>query len=225
MSAGRLPPEAHEAPVPLSPTQREQLLALRRDVAPPETLWAALATRIIDPAERERVALPQALQGELRALRRDPRPAHDLWPAIESRLHRRGGSRRPGPWMAAAASLAAGLVIAFGLLIERRPDSSLGPAASAGLVSARAPLRPSAEVLAATQTPGRDPELQPASYRPMSRETRALVRANLKIVDSAETQIQRALADDPDDAAYLQGLLDSARAQQRHLRSELAAAP
>lgn len=224
MSVERLPPDAHEDPVPLSPTQREQLLALRQDAAPPEALWAALASRIADPVERERVVLPQALQGELLALRRDLRPARELWPAIASRLHRRGGSRRPGPWMA-AASLAAGLVIAFGLLIERRPDADLGSAASTGTVSARAPLRPSAEVLAATLTPGRDPELQPASYRPMSRETRALVRANLKIVDSAETQIQRALADDPDDAAYLQELLASARAQQRHLRSELAAAP
>jgi hypothetical protein len=216
MSADRLPPDAHDDPVPLSPTQREQLLSLRQDAAPPEALWAALATRITDPAERERVTLPPAMQGELAALRRDQRPARDLWPAIEPRLHRRhGGSGRPRPWMAAAASLAAGLVIVFGLRVDRHPDS----------LPVKAPLRPSAEVLAATLTPGRDPELQPASYRPMSRETRALVRANLKIVDSAETQIQRALADDPDDAAYLQGLLASARAQQRHLRSELAAAP
>jgi hypothetical protein len=49
---------------------------------------------------------------------------------------------------------------------------------------------------------------------------RALVKANLKIVKSAEDQLRQALATDPNDQ-YLQNLLVSAQTQKQHLRGLL----
>lgn len=209
----------------LPPALREQLSALRHDRAPDQDLWAFIEARIADPAERGHYELPARTRQALKALATDQAPARDLWPRIGERTGqaadngagRRNRSHRR-PWLAAVASIAACLVAAFSLIVNH------GPANSAA-ASGKTLLRPSAEVLAATLDNGRDAELRQASYRPISRETRALMRANLKIVESAETQIQRALADDPDDAAYLQSLLDSAQAQQRHLRAELAVTP
>ena len=42
---------------------------------------------------------------------------------------------------------------------------------------------------------------------------------------AAEAQIEKAMAADPDDAAYLQALLDSARQHQQGLRAALAERP
>lgn len=206
----------------LPPALREQLSALRRDQAPSADLWAFIEARIADPAEREHCELPAETQQALKALAIDQAPSRDLWPAVDGRIRtRRVGALPRRRWLAAGTALAACLVAAFSMVINHGPASS----ATAGVASNKAPLRPSAEVLAATLGNGHDAELRTASYRPISRETRALMRANLKIVQSAETQIQRALADDPDDAVYLQSLLDSASAQQRHLSAELASNP
>lgn len=213
-----LPPD-EQACAELPAALRAELASLRRDRAPPRELFAAIEARIADPAERAQIELPAETRQALAALRQDQTPARDLWSGIAPRIaapHR--ASRRRAPWLAAAASLAASLLVVFGLLAGRDPAL---PASTTG----KAPLRPSADVLAATLGQGQDAELQPANYRPISRETRALMRANLKIVETAETQIQRALADDPEDAAYLQSLLASASAQQRHLSAELAVAP
>lgn len=206
----------------LPPALREALSALRRDQAPSADLWTFIEARIADPAEREHCELSAEAQQALKSLARDQAPARDLWPAIDGRIRtRRSGGSTRRPWLAAMAALAACLVVAFSMVINHGPANS----AAAGVASNEAPLRPSADVLAATLGNGHDAELRTASYRPISRETRALMRANLKIVQSAATQIQRALADDPDDAAYLQSLLDSANAQQRHLSAELASSP
>ncbi|WP_022978144.1 hypothetical protein [Nevskia ramosa] len=206
----------------LPPALREALSTLRRDQAPSADLWSFIEARIADPAEREHCELPAEMQQALKALATDQAPSRDLWPAIDGRIRvRRSGTVPHRRWLAAGTALAACLVAAFSMVINHGPASS----AAAGVASNKAPLRPSAEVLAATLGNGHDAELRTASYRPISRETRALMRANLKIVQSAETQIQRALADDPDDAAYLKSLLDSANAQQRHLSAELASNP
>lgn len=225
MNEFRDPGEAGDDAGELPPALREQLSALRRDRAPDQDLWAFIEARIADPAEREHYELPAGTGQALKALATDQAPARDLWPRIGERIGKGAGQGADSrtrshrrPWLAAVASLAACLVAAFSLIVNHGPSS-------AALANGKAPLRPSAEVLAATLDNGRDAELRQASYRPISRETRALMRANLKIVESAETQIQRALADDPDDAAYLQSLLDSAQAQQRHLRAELAVTP
>lgn len=206
-------PEPSPAPVALA--------ALRRDQAPGRDLWPGIAARLADPAERDQLTLPESLATELRTLSRDLAPAQDLWAGIAARIDRRAPRRwlRLRGW-AAAASLTASLLVVISLVAERRPPTA---------EVAKAPLRPSAEAFAATIGYTRGGEdaaaLQRASYRPMSREARALVRANLKIVNSAEAQIEKAMAADPDDAAYLQTLLDSARQQQRGLQAALAAPP
>ncbi len=206
----------------LPPALREALSALRRDQTPNADLWTFIEARIADPAEREHLELPAEMRQTLKTLAIDQAPTRDLWSGIDGRIRaRRGGNAPRRRWLAAGTALAACLVVAFSMVINHGPASS----AAAGVASSKAPLRPSAEVLAATLGNGHDAELRTASYRPISRETRALMRANLKIVQSAEMQIQRALVDDPDDAAYLQTLLDSANAQQRHLSAELASNP
>lgn len=202
-----------------------ELRAQRRDAAPAQDLWSGVAQRIAEPALRDQLTLSAALRGALPALRQDQAPARDLWPGVAARLARRSSPRRQATWRAAAASLAASLLVVVGLVVERGETAQrAGPVASN-----RAPLRPSAEAFAATIGYTRGGEdaaaLQRASYRPISRETRALVRANLKIVNTAETQIEKAIAADPDDAAYLQALLDSARQQQQGLRAALADRP
>lgn len=217
--SGHTDPQRPASPEPAAPSAA--LAALRRDQAPGRDLWPGIAARLADPAEREQLTLPEALATELRTLSRDLAPAQDLWTGIAARIDSRAPRRRLRlrGW-AAAASLAASLLVVIGLVAER---------GQATAEVAKAPLRPSAEAFAATIGYTRGGEeaaaLQRASYRPMSREARALVRANLKIVNSAEAQIEKAMAADPDDAAYLQTLLDSARQQQRGLQAALAASP
>jgi len=60
-----------------------------------------------------------------------------------------------------------------------------------------------------------DNSLLPATNR-MHPETRALVKANLKIVDSAENQLKRAIAADPE-SEYLKSLLTTTRQQKEQL--------
>ena len=55
--------------------------------------------------------------------------------------------------------------------------------------------------------------------------THPFFTGQMKIVDTAEAQIERAMSADPDDAAYLQALLDSARQRQQGLRAALADRP
>lgn len=200
---------------------REPLAALRVDATPGRDLWAGIAARIDDPSLRDHCELPAPLLAALSELPRDATPARDLWSGIAARIEVRTKRPRPAPWWAVAASLAASLLVVAGLVVDRDAGSDIA--------SAKTPLRPSAEAFAATIGHTRGSEdaaaLQRASYRPISREARALVRANLKIVDSAEAQIEQAMADDADDAAYLQTLLDSARQQQQSLRAALAERP
>lgn len=202
-----------------------ELRALRRDAAPAQDLWAGVAQRIADPALRDQLALPETLRTALPALRHDQAPARDLWAGVVARIERRPPRRRQAMGWAAAASLAASLLVVFALVVDR----DVAPANVGPVASAKAPLRPSAEVFAATLGYTRGGEeaaaLRRAGYRPISRETRALVRANLKIVNTAEAQIEKALAADPDDAAYLQALLDSARQHQQGLRAALVDHP
>ena len=206
-----------------------ELRALRRDAAPAQDLWTRIAARIEDPALRDHCDLPEPLLTELRELPREAVPARELWTGIAARIDAQNEGRqlrrRRAPWLAAAASLAASLVVVFGIVVERD--------ASPEVAATKTPLRPSAEVFAATighvRQGGLGGEeaaaLQRASYRPISREERALVRANLKIVNTAEAQIEKAMAADSDDAAYLQALLDSARQHQQGLRAALADRP
>lgn len=216
-------PEARER-IALPPALAADLKALRRDVPASPALWQAIATRIESSEERDHCALPPSLAERLAALPLESGPARDLWPAIAARtVTRAQPRRRPMPRYAGLA-LAASLVVMVALLVQIERPLGGAPTQAGGT---KAPLRPSAEAYVATiGAPRRaDPELLRASYRPISPEARALVQANLGIVDSAEAQIEQAMADDPGSAAELQALLDSAREQREQLRAALEPRP
>lgn len=207
-----------------------ELRALRRDIPPPPALWAAIAERLADPEQRDHTMLPPDLRARLAALPREHAPVTDLWPAIAARTvvppASAAAPRRPRGARLRPFAVAASVLLGVALVI--RSERPLGGSATqASPVAARAPLRPSVEAYVATIAAprNRDPELLRAAYRPISPEARALMQANLQIVDGAEAQIERAMADDPDSAADWQALLDSARQQRAQLRAALDAQP
>lgn len=142
-------------------------------------------------------------------------PQRDLWPGIDSRIRAR--RRSPMLW-SAAAGVAVVAVLAAGAVADRHRALLGGEtvAYESSAVSVEAP----AELAAATR-PQRSAMLMPVVSQPLHPETRALVRANLKIVSKAESQVQRALREDPDDA-YLHRLLATTRQQKAALRVALA---
>jgi hypothetical protein len=142
----------------------------------------------------------------LAALRLERAPSRDLWPGIDSRIRARQIRRQRAPWVA-AVGLAASLVLVL--------SASVGLNALHGKAPLSAPPQQSKVVVASG-----DAALLPVSNR-MHPETRALVKANLKIVNSAESELKRAIASDPDDA-YLKSLLASARQQKEQLHIVLA---
>lgn len=185
------------------------LAALRVDVAPPRPLWTGIEARIGMPT-------PLPLRSDdvrvapLAELRATQTPMRDLWPQIEARIRQQRWRRLRTP-LTAAASIAATLVVVLGLQVS--PD---------GARPAHAPLHASSEVIAAMQEPmPTDTALRPVSTQPLTPETRALMRANLKIVANAETQLRRAIASDPD-GEYLESLLATAKQQKQDLRTALA---
>jgi hypothetical protein len=144
----------------------------------------------------------------LAGLRTSRAPQRDLWPGIESRIR----ARRSRAWagrLAGLGSVAAALLLTLGVALER------GGWQSAPVTAPR-----HGAVRIALAQPARDPALLPAVAH-LHPETRALVKANLKIVDSAESQLRRALNADPD-ADYLKSLLASARQQRQELHIVLA---
>lgn len=137
------------------------------------------------------------------ALRSDCLPQTDLWPGIENAIRaRRARAWRMPLW--AGAALAASLLLVLSL------------SALHGERRASRPLQAPSSVAAAQSSDTHDAALLAVVNRPLHPETRALVRANLKIVNNAEAQLKRALAEDPD-GEYLKSLLASAHSQQTQL--------
>ena len=130
-------------------------------------------------------------------LARSVRPRRDLWPGIQARLAPRARRSRwaigySGMQMAVAASVVAGLGGLFSLQMARAP-------------------RPAT---ATTQS------VAYAGFGTLEPHSRAIVKANLKIVTSAEQQLRQALVTDPDSAA-LRNLLASTENRGRALRALL----
>jgi hypothetical protein len=140
----------------------------------------------------------------LAALKQERAPSRDLWPGIDSRIRARRIRRQRGPWVA-AVSLAASLVLVL--------SATVGINELHG--KSHAPLQAPQQVAGAG-----DAALVPVVNH-MHPETRALVKANLKIVNTAESQLRQAIAADPDDA-YLKSLLASAQQQKEQLHIVLA---
>ncbi len=178
------------------------LEALRGECLPQTDLWPGIAAAIQARREHTSIAEGAAVASELAALRKEHLPAHDLWPGIEAAIHaRRARAWRMPLW--GGAALAASLVMVLGLSVlhgERRGK----------------PLQAPPAVAAAQLAEAHAAAIRDVVNRPLHGETRALVRANLKIVNNAEEQLKRALAEDPD-GEYLKSLLASARSQQTQL--------
>lgn len=157
----------------------------------------------------------------LEALRTEHEPTHDLWPAIEARLARAPVSasaairpRRRQRWVPMAAAASAMLALA-GLIAARYLAPGMDPFAQAKPVdiALRSDAQARPEPLAVATLARRAPLPPPSANR-------ALLKANLKIVKSAEDQLRHALATDPNDQ-YLQNLLASTQDQKTHLRDLL----
>lgn len=137
----------------------------------------------------------------LRELRRDQAPSRDLWPGIAARLppRRRG---LPG-WIGYAAAASVAAVVALGWLQQTPPVGE--PVAI--------------ERVAATPAPHGKNLNAMLAYSPS--ENRALVKANLKIVESAESQLRHALEQDPD-SRLLRRQLARMQDQDQELRQLMA---
>lgn len=131
----------------------------------------------------------------LSGLRLDQPPGRDLWPGIQARLRPRRSRWVDVSRAAIAASLVAGIALA---VISRVQQSSPGAEAPA----------------AAEPQIARTPAV-------IEDQDRALVHANLQIVDSAEQQLRHALEQDPESRS-LQRLLTATQAQRRDLRKLLS---
>ncbi len=124
-------------------------------------------------------------------------PARDLWPGINARIAVRR-QRNRNLFLAAAACT----LIAFSALLSLRVAEAPAPAKA---------LLVAPPELAAMTLPRAD-----------LRRNRALVKANLRITQSAESEVRKAMRQAPDDPS-LQRLLDSTRAQRRELHDLLMA--
>lgn len=151
----------------------------------------------IEPEDDEEIPPVPGLQ----AYRLDRAPERDLWPGISARLPQ----RRRRTWDYVRYAAAASLLLVVGAALVLRLQQA-GPA----------PL-PAAEVALAA------PAAATAGFgsAPVQNEDRALVRANLQIVDSAEQQLRHALEQDPGSES-LKRLLDATQSQRRDLRRLLS---
>jgi hypothetical protein len=124
-------------------------------------------------------------------------PGRDLWPGIAARIAARRQRNRNVFFAVAASTL-----IAFSAMLSLRVAETPAPA--------KAPIVAPPEFAAMTLPRG---EL---------RANRALVKANLRITQTAESDVRKALRQSPDDPS-LHRLLDSTRAQRRELHDLLMA--
>ncbi|HWY25411.1 MAG TPA: hypothetical protein VNX47_10860 [Nevskia sp.] len=155
--------------------------------------------------EFERDGAAPSIPG-LSGLKRDQAPERDLWSGIDSRIRAQRIRRQRAPWQAAVGIAASALLVLSAVIGVQNLGSHHEPLHSGG---SEMPLPAVAS-----------DNLLPTTAR-LHPETRALVKANLKIVDSAENQLKRALAADPD-GEYLKNLLVTARQQKEQLHIVLA---
>jgi hypothetical protein len=166
----------------------------------------------------------------LSGLSMEREPEHDLWPAIQARIRANAQPvrservlRPQRRWLPLAAAAAITAVIAG--LIGVRQLQTPSPDAPVTVASTSEQIQKAPTSVAQADAPAADDGLQMVSMKAPSRDemqgaSRALIKANLKIVKSAESQLRQALASDPNDA-YLQNLLLSTQTQKQHLRGLL----
>lgn len=156
----------------------------------------------------------------LKGLSMEREPEHDLWPAIQARIQAPAAPQRVAPprrrWLPLAAAAAVTAVIAGLIGVRQLQTPPAASPVSVAAVSGDAPTQ-----VAGADVPAASDGLQTVAMKSISRDemqgaNRALIKANLKIVRSAESQLRQALAADPNDA-YLQNLLLSTQTQKQHL--------
>jgi hypothetical protein len=189
----------------------DALAALVRDAA---TTPAGIAAHLRDCADcRARLARFETLCAAVRALPDASDPPDDLWPAIRARLvaapasvpvapHRRA---RVSPRRLAALAASLCLVAAGTVAVVHRLPNDPPP-----VVATPLPAEPSDAVEAQLLS---NLQLQRGRLRP---ETAAEVDANLRILDSAITEIRGALAREPG-SQLLRDLLAASRARKADL--------
>lgn len=179
-----------------------------------------------DIDDRDDGDMPPPIRG-LAGLSMEREPEHDLWPAIQARIAQQQAGAAASPrvlqprrrWLPMTAAAAVTAVLA-GLIGLRQLQQT--PPAAAPTVVALNPV-PAADAPAARSAASPEAAMQTLAMNEAQRlqgPNRALVKANLKIVKSAEDQLRQALATDPNDQ-YLQSLLASAQDQKQHLRGLL----
>jgi hypothetical protein len=146
--------------------------------------------------DRSKMEEPGPVPG-IRDVSMQVQPGRDLWPGIQARMGVRRHRSRNVLLAAAACAL-----LAFSAMLSLRVVES--PA------------------------PGKTPLVAPPEFAAMTlprtnlRASRALVKANLRITQSAESDLRKALRQAPDDPS-LQRLLQSTRAHKQELRDLLMA--
>ncbi len=173
---------------------------------------------------------------QLSGLEMEREPARDLWAGIEARIRapqvssaqavtataaprpRRVAARRWLP-LAAAASFVAGIAALMVLQTGGLPSMPSTP----GVVASLAPSTAEPVRAETRGEPGRtwmDAQSHQVAALNLRSENRALVKANLKLVTSAESELRQALRQDPQ-SPYLQRLLLTTQDQQQHLHKLL----
>lgn len=170
------------------------------------------------PACRAELAGLEALRDATAGLPREIRPPRDLWPAIDARLGEAGpeaaretpvvplpraaarglraGFRVPRRGLVAAALALVVATAAVTATVTRRWDEAMAlklrRAQEAPAAAGPADADPEATFLAASQE-----LLDGLEGRPLSPETRAIVRRNLAVIDAAIAELRVALERDP----------------------------
>lgn len=173
----------------------------------------------------------------LERLTMEREPSRDLWSGIEARLQAKAPPLAPRAavarprrrsWlpMAAAASFTAAVATLMTLQLNKIPVKDQGGAAALMVATAE----PAADAPAARKLLRENPvavveaRAVPASWQAASstlrKQNRGLIKANLKLVDNAEAQLRRAMAEDPQ-SAYLERLLLTTQDQQQNLHQLL----
>jgi hypothetical protein len=147
---------------------------------------------------------PDWLAPRLRELPRELEPGSDLWPGIAARLASQSQSRPRRVVGALAAGLVLGAVIVLFVLREAPAGDAVDPTVVRALDELRAPYGEARARYAAGWVEQRttlDPDLV------------AVVERNLAIIRSAQVEIDRAIAQAPDNRA-LRDLLHTAYASE-----------
>lgn len=155
---------------------------------------------------REELDGLRALRAATDELPAEVEPERDLWPGIESRIREPRRTLLRGPWSSASwVGLAAAAVLIAAVTIQLvRPGVEIEPQSIESATTMTEPL--SEYALVSDEVRSRNGLMQVREdllvsiaerHDSLDPETREMVARNLAVIDQAITEIQRALAEDP----------------------------